>query len=123
VANGEGITVKDLILSMRVELTERLNRIETKMDLKADEIRVERLDRRLTSIEQQFVREQDLNELRALVTSPEKVKDLITTAMQDSSARGWTNKERWMGVAIFVFGGVNFVVGLLALGPDLIGGK
>jgi hypothetical protein len=108
---------------MRLELTDRLSRIENKMDTKADEIRVERLDKRLTSIEQQFVREQDLNELRALVTSPEKVKELIGTAMQDSQARGWTNKERWMGVAIFIFGGVNFVVGLLALGPDLIGGK
>jgi hypothetical protein len=123
VANGEGITVKDLILSMRVELTERLNRIETKMDLKADEIRVERLDRRLTSIEQQFVREQDLNELRALVTSPEKVKDMIGMAMQDSQARGWTNKERWMGVAIFAFGMINFFIGLLALGPDVFGGQ
>jgi hypothetical protein len=123
VANGDGITVKDLILSMRVELTERLNRIETKMDLKADESRVERLDRRLTSIEQQFVKEQDLNELRALVTSPEKVKELIGMAMQDSKARGWTSKERAMGVAIFVFGAVNFFIGLLALGPDLIGGK
>jgi hypothetical protein len=121
--NGDGVTVKDLILSMRTELSERLSRIETKMDTKADEARVERLDRRLTSIEQQFVREQDLNELRAMVTSPEKVKDLIGTAMQDSQARGWTSKERAMGVAIFVFALVNFFIGLLALGPDLFGGK
>jgi hypothetical protein len=121
--NGDGVTVKDLILAMRLDLTDRLNRIETKMDTKADESRVERLDKRLTSIEAQFVREQDLNELRALVTSPDKVKDLISTAMQDSHARGWTNKERWMGVAIFIFGGVNFLIGLLALGPDVFGGK
>ncbi len=115
--------MKDLIQSMRMDLNDRLNRIENKLDLKADEVRVERLDRRLTSIEQQFVREQDLNELRSLVTSPEKVKELIGNAMQDSQARGWTNKERWMGVAIFIFGGVNFVVGLLALGPDVFGGR
>jgi hypothetical protein len=121
--DGEGVTVKDLILSMRMDLTDRLNRIETNLSFKADDARVERIDRRLTSIERQFVKEQDLNDLRDALLSPEKVKEMIGLAMQDSEARGWTSRERLMGLAIFVFTAINFMVGLLALGPDVFGGK
>ena len=48
---------------------------------------------------------------------------MIGLAMQDSEARGWTTQERWIRNAIFLFTAVNFLVGLLALGPDLLGGK
>jgi parvulin-like peptidyl-prolyl isomerase len=123
VANGDAVTVKYLIQAMRADITDRLNRIETNLNTKADDARVERIDRRLTIIEKEFVKEQDLSDLRTALLSPEKVKEMIGTAMQDSHARGWTNKERWMGVAIFIFGGVNFLIGLLALGPDVFGGR
>jgi len=121
--NGEGVTVKDLIQQMSQEINRRLDRIDDKMDRKADDARLDRVDARLLVVENNYVRIDAVEDVREALLSPEKVKEMIGVAMQDSQARGWTNRERWMGLAIFAFTAVNFVVGLLALGPDLFGGK
>lgn len=117
------VTVKDLVQAMRFEMVERLNRIEDKMDKKADDARLDRVDTRLTKVEHEFVSRHDVEDLREALLSSEKVKEIVNDAMRDSDARGWTNKERLMGIVIFAFGVINFFVGILALGPDLLGGK
>lgn len=122
-SNGDAVTVKDLIQSLREDLTSRLNRIEDKLERKADDARLDRVDQRLLKVENNYVRINAIEEIENAILSPEKVKEMIGVAMQDSKARGWTSKERYMGVAIFIFGAINFFIGILALGPDLFGGK
>lgn len=121
--NGDAVTVKDLIQALREDLTHRLNRIEDKLERKADEARLDRVDQRLLKVENNYVRINAIEEIENAILSPEKVKEMIGVAMQDSKARGWTSKERAMGVAIFAFGAINFFIGILALGPDIFGGK
>lgn len=45
---------------------------------------------------------QAIVELRKELLSPDTVADLINKAMQKAKARGWTNRERGIGVALFI---------------------
>lgn len=108
--NGDPVTVKDLIQQMGIDLNRRLDRIDDKLDKKADDARLDRVDARLLVVENHYVRADAVEDVREALLSPEKVKDMIGIAMQDSQARGWTNRERIMGLAIFAISVVNFVI-------------
>ncbi len=98
-----------LLKNLMDEQRHRFDRLEDKLDRKVDVTVVEKLER-------------ELDELRLGVLTSDSVNTMIGAAMQNASARGWTQKERFMAVGGFVFLLINFVLGLAALGPDLVGG-
>ena len=95
-------TLRGLILDMREEQRRRLERIEDKLDAKADRVVVDGVSSRLLALEQSSASHEDLRDLEARLLSPEKASELVRSAMQTESARGWTSRERVMGVALFV---------------------
>ncbi len=99
-----------LLQNLMDEQRHRFDRLEDKLDKKVDQGRVDKLEAKYAELQ------------RATLTS-DSVDTMIAKAMQSANARGWTQKERLMGVFGFIFLSINFLLGLLALGPDLFGGK
>lgn len=99
-----------LLQNLRDDMWRRFDRLEDKIDKKVDSERVDKLER-------------ELDELRLNTLSQDSVGTMIGNALRDASTRGWTQKERFMYVGGFVILFINFLIGLLALGPDLFGGK
>lgn len=95
--------------NLREDMRHRFDRLEDKLDKKVDVERVQKL-------------EVEIKEVREATLSQDSIKTMIGNALQDANARGWTNKERLMMVGGFVVLLINFILGILALGPDLFGG-
>jgi hypothetical protein len=91
------------------EQRHRFDRLEDKLDKKVDTGVVEKL-------------EAELDSLRHATLTSDSVDTMISKALQNANARGWTQKERLMAVFGFIFLTINFLLGILALGPDLFGG-
>ena len=53
-----------------------------------------------------------LDEIKTAALSPEGVKAMIASALDDASARGWTSRERWMAVALFLITLASFTINL-----------
>lgn len=98
-----------LLQAMREDMRHRFDRLEDKVDKKVD-------------VERVIAIEREIKDLRGATLTSDSVGTMIGKALQDSSARGWSSKERAMYVIGFVFLCVNFVLGIAALGPDLFGG-
>lgn len=116
-------TLKDALADLRHDLWGRLDALERKLDAKVDVARVDRIDNRVAILEREAAKAAELASLRDDLLSPEKVGEMIGNALHTSSARGWSQKERYMAVVAFGFLIVNFIIGIAALGPDVIGGK
>ncbi len=99
-----------LLKNLMDEQRHRFDRLEDKLDQKVGVERVNKL-------------EQEIDLLRGATLTKDSVETQIGQALQSANARGWTAKERAMYTIGFVFLCVNFLIGLLALGPDLFGGK
>lgn len=118
VTDGPQIGIRDLLQEMQRNTTMQLTRIETKLDLKADASRVDRLDERLHTLERTAAARLDLEDLEARVLSQDSIKRMIGEALQDADSRGWTLRERRIAIGAFLILVANFVIGLAALGPD-----
>lgn len=53
--------------------------------------------------------------LEVRILSPEAVRAIIAKALQDSQARGWTGRERAMGVVLFLMTVCTFALNIYAL--------
>jgi hypothetical protein len=99
-----------VLQTLMEEQRHRFDRLENKLDKKVDVSTVEKL-------------EKELDDLRIATLTSDSVDTMIAKAMQNANARGWTQKERLMAVLGFIFLTINFMLGLLALGPDLFGSQ
>lgn len=124
-------TVKEYLSNMSEQLNRRLDRIEDKLDSKADSTDLSLLTTRVSKIELTALNEAELTALRRadliklvdrvqLISDEaltiDNVKEIIAQALQDSAARGWTNRERLMGIVLFLVTLASFVLNLLASG-------
>jgi hypothetical protein len=94
--------------NLREDMRHRFDRLEDKLDRKVDIERVVKL-------------EEELKEIREATLTSDSVSTMIGMALQDAKTRGWTQKERLMAGFGFIFLTVNFILGILALGPDIFG--
>jgi hypothetical protein len=69
---------------------------------KADRVDVENLER-------------DVRQLQAKILTPESVAGMIGVALERKEARGWTTKERAMGVIVLLFTGIGAAFALLQI--------
>jgi hypothetical protein len=69
---------------------------------KADRVDVEALER-------------DVRQLQAKILTPESVANMIGVALERKEARGWTTKERAMGVIVLLFTGIGAAFALLQI--------
>lgn len=117
--SGGEIGIRDILQQMRDDTVRQLDRIERKLDLKADAARVDQIEERLRRVETTAAGRLDLEDLEARVLSQDSIRQMIGAALQDSDTRGWTERERRMAVGAFLVLVLNFLIGLLALGPDI----
>lgn len=115
----DSIGIRDFLQQMREDSARQLDRIERKLDLKADAVKMDLLDERVRKLETGVASRLDLEDLEARVLSQDSIRQMIGSALQDSDSRGWTNRERHIAVGGFLILVVNLVLGLLTLGPDL----
>jgi hypothetical protein len=133
-ANGEsGYTVKEMLSLLEANLSSRLDRIEAKLDTKANERDLQELEKsvaqhaHLISVirEEQAQRrglinrfervETRMKEMDTAALKADGVKEIIRGMLQDSETRGWTTRERMMGVAIFCITMASFALNIWAL--------
>lgn len=118
----DDIGIRDLLQQMREDTIRQLDRIERKLDTKANADVVKGIEDRLRTLEQTAALRLDLEDIEARVLSRDSIVQMIGSSLQDAESRGWTTRERRMAVGAFLILVVNFIVGILALGPDLFGG-
>lgn len=121
-APGDEIGIRDLLQIMREDVNSRLDRIDRKLDQKAEAARVDALEDRLRKVEQNAAGRLDLEDLEARVLSRDSIGKMIGEELQAADSRGWTRKERTLAIGGFVLLVVQLFVGILALGPDIFSG-
>lgn len=102
--------------ALRAELAELELRLIDKLAAKID---VDKLARRVDRLEAQAIKRDDVDYKRT-VSEIEQVKEsaltetdinqAIADALQHREARGWTARERWFGVALFVITVATFAI-------------
>jgi len=133
-ANGEqSYTVKEMLAMFQLQMNTRLDKIESKLDEKASMSDIREAESRLAKLEQETVTqavdrdklerlEKNVQDLVSVAVNPEKVKSIVADAFDESEQRGWTKRERLIGVAVGCITILNTLLSILALGPDLFGG-
>lgn len=54
-------------------------------------------------------------ELKKTLLSPDTIAELVNKALQKAKARGWTNRERWMGVVLLAIAVGTLIINLINL--------
>lgn len=116
-ANGsdpEKFTVKEILTNF---IQPTLESIEKKLDSKADvgdlkkvEDRVELLAKATADLPSVIVK---VSEIESKLSTPEQIANMINTGLQESKARGWTNRERILGGSVAVMTLVTLIINLL----------
>lgn len=57
--------------------------------------------------------EETIDDLRKSQPNPEKITEMIRRALENNQARGWTARERWMGIGLFVATLVTLAINIL----------
>ena len=115
----DSIGIRDLLQVMREDMNSRLDRIDRKLDRKAEAERVGLLEERLRKLENAAAMRLDLEDLEARVMSRDSIGAMIGEELRQADSRGWTQKERMIAVGGFLVLVLNLIIGILALGPDL----
>lgn len=112
--NGERISIsRD---ALRAELAELELRLIDKLAAKID---VERLAGRVDTLEKNALRRDDteysrlkieLDLVKQKALAPKDIDTAVANALQNKEARGWTNRERWIGVVLFLITVSTFVL-------------
>ena len=117
--NGERISIsRDALRAELAELELRL------IDKLASKIDVEKLAGRVDVLERNALRRDDADfrrvnqevvELKNKALTPNDIDASVANALQNKEARGWTNRERWIGVALFLITVSTFALQLRGL--------
>lgn len=57
----------------------------------------------------------DIVDIKEALLTPDSVSRLISDSLQKTEARGWTHRERWMGVVLFLVAVGTFILSALSL--------
>lgn len=121
-------SVKEVLAQIDARLTDRLDRIEQKLDRKASDHDLTVLSNRVIALASNALTEADANTLRKVdlqrladqvrdldekALTVDNVKETIALVLRESEARGWTNRERFMGFILFGVTLASFVLNIL----------
>lgn len=123
---SDGYTVKEMLALMEETFNRRFDKLEQKMDQSVTRAEWVDISSRVTKLEVEGLRregpvadtikrvEQDIDKLKDDALSPLAVKEMIGLALQDSSARGWTNRERYLGIVVVSVSLLTFAINVIS---------
>jgi hypothetical protein len=94
---------------VNILLVPRLDRIEQKLDRKVDRGEFEELKKEVEYLESNLI-------------TTDKVRDIIRSSTSDAETKGWTRRERRIGVILFLVALATLGLGVVSLIVNLTNG-